>query len=89
MLLQSRMTFLYASYIHLQFEKRAANVLSQYHLNKGKHNWEKFKFHIFEDQSTPHQDIEEEIESLKNDLQECRAAKSNLEAEKKRFFLRK
>lgn len=84
MLLQSRMTFLYASYIHLQFEKRAANVLSQYHLNK--HNWEKIKFHIFEDQSTPHQDLEEEIESLKNDLQECRAAKSNLEAEKKGSF---
>ena len=86
MLSQSRMTCLYASYIHHQFKKRAANVLSQYRLNKGKHNWEKFKFHIFEDQSTPHQGIEEEIESLKNDLQECRAAKSNLEAEKKGSF---
>ena len=40
------------------------------------------KFHIFEDQLTSHQEIEEEIQSFKNDLQQCRAAKSNPEAEK-------
>ena len=69
-----------------------ANVLSQYRLNKRKHNWEKLDqktliFHIFEDQLTSHQEIEE-VESLKNDLQEWRAAKANLEAEK-RCWLRK
>ena len=41
--------------IHYQFEKRAANVLSQYRTNSGKRNWEKLdakvlKFHTFEDQ---------------------------------------
>lgn len=73
--------------IHTQFEKRAASVLSQYHMNKGKRNWEKLgtktlKFHIFENQLASHQVIEEEVKSLKSDLEEWREAHANLEKDK-------
>ena len=74
--------------VHEQFEKRAATVLSQYRTNKGQRNWEKLdkktlKFHLFEDQLASCQETEDEIKSLRNDLEEWRAAQVNLEADKK------
>ena len=74
--------------IHSQFEKRAANVLSQYRTNSGKRNWQKLdakvlKFHLFEDQLASCQEAEDEIASLQNDVEEWKAAHANLEGEKK------
>ena len=74
--------------IHEQFEKRTATVLSQYRTNRGQRNWEKLdkktsKFHLFEDQLASCQETEDEIKSLRNDLEQWRAAQLNLEAEKK------
>ena len=73
--------------IHTKFEKRAASVLSEYHMNEGKWNWEKLgtktlKSHIFENQLASHQVIEEEVKSLKSDLEERREAHANLEKDK-------
>ena len=78
-------------HIHEQFSKRAANVLSLYRTNKGKRNWEKLdektlKFHLHEDQLASYQEVEDEVASLRNDLQEWKAAHANLEAEKKIIF---
>ena len=74
--------------IHEQFEKRAGTVLSQYRTNRGQRNWEKLdqktlKFHLFEDQLASCQETEDEIKSLRNDLEKWRAAQVNLEAERK------
>ena len=41
------------------------------------------KFHLFEDQLASCQETEDEIKSLRNDLEEWRAAQVNLEADKK------
>lgn len=78
-------------HIHEQFSKRAANVLSLYRTNKGKRNWEKLdektlKFHLHEDQLASYQEVEDEVASLRNDLQEWKTAHANLEAEKKIIF---
>ena len=79
--------------IHEQCAKRAAYILSLYRTNKGKRNWERLdekslKFHLHEDQLASYQEVEDEVASLRNDVQEWRAAHANLEAEKK-FFLMK
>ena len=80
-------------HIHEQFSKRAANVLSLYRTNKGKRKWEKLdekalKFHLHEDQLASYQKVEDEVASLRNDLQEWKAAHANLEAEKKIFLMK-
>ena len=77
--------------IHEQFVKRAANVLSLYCTNKSKRNWEQLdqkslKFHLHEDQLASYQEVEDEVASPRNDVQEWRATHANLEAEKKYLF---
>ena len=44
------------------------------------------KFHLHEDQLASYQEVEDEVASLRNDVQECRAAHANLEAEKNNLF---
>lgn len=75
-------------YVHNQFEKRAANIISQYRTNSGKKNWAKLdaktlKFHIYEDQLASCQETEDDVLSLRNDLAEWKTAHANLEGEKK------
>lgn len=79
--------------IHEQFVKRAANVISLYRTNKGKRNWEQLdektlKFHLHEDQLASFEEVEDEVVSLQNDLQEWKAAHANLEAEKKTLLMK-
>ena len=75
-------------YVHNQFEKRAANIISQYRTNSGKKNWAKLdakelKFHIYEDQLASCQETEDDVQFLRNDLAQWKAEHTNLEAEKK------
>ena len=76
--------------IHSRFGKRASSIAQLYRKNKGTNNWKKLddrvmKFHLFEDQLASFREMEEEITSLHNDLDEWRCAYSNLEEEKRKL----